>query len=377
MSFSTAIASLPDLAGVARAFPIDGQFSGGVPYGSGHINDTFLVTLDQPGNGPVRYILQRINHRVFKNVPALMENIDRVTAHASRRAAAGDGADAWRHALTLIRARDGRPWHRNSAGEWWRCYVFIERAHTYDVIETPRQAREAARAFGDFQRLLSDLPGERLHETIPLFHHTRSRFETFRRAVAADSQGRAAGVAGEIAFVLAREPMVDVLLDLHAAGAIPERITHNDTKLNNVMMDDATQTGICVIDLDTVMPGLAPYDFGEMVRTATNAAAEDECDLSRVHARLAIFEALAEGYLSSAGKFLIPAEVAQLVFGGRLMTFENGMRFLTDFLQGDVYYKISRANQNLDRARNQFALLRSLEAQQSEMEAIVRKHAGT
>jgi aminoglycoside phosphotransferase (APT) family kinase protein len=304
-----------------------------------------------------------------------MENIDRVTAHATRRAAESDGADAARRALTLIRARDGRPWHLDSTGGWWRCYVFVEGARTYDLIETPRQAREAARAFGEFQRLLSDLPGERLHETIPRFHHTRSRFETFRRAVEADTHHRAAGIGEEIAFVMAREPMVDVLLDLQASGAIPERITHNDTKLNNVMIDDATQAGICVIDLDTVMPGLAPYDFGEMVRTATNAAAEDECDLNRVEARMPIFEALAEGYLSAAAAFLVPAEIAQLAFGGRLMTFENGMRFLTDFLQGDVYYKISRASQNLDRARNQFALLRSLEAQRSEMEAVVRKHA--
>ena len=361
---------------MGRAFPISGRFLGGVPHGNGHINDTFLVTFAQAGDRPARYILQRINHRIFKDVPALMENIDRVTSHAARRAVEIGGADAAWRALTLIRARDGRPWHRDSSGGWWRCYVFVEGARTYDLIETPRQAREAARAFGEFQRLLSDLAGERLHETIPLFHHTRSRFEAFRRAVAADTHDRAAGVGEEIAFVLAREPMVDVLLDLHASGAIPERITHNDTKLNNVMMDDATMTGVCVIDLDTVMPGLAPYDFGEMVRTATNAAAEDECDVNRVAARLPIFEALAEGYLNAAGAFLLPSEIAQLAFGGRLMTFENGMRFLTDFLQGDVYYKTSRASQNLDRARNQFALLRSLEAQQSEMEAMVKKYAG-
>ncbi len=375
MSIVPGSSSTPlDLAAVARGFPLLGRFRSGAPYGSGHINDTFAVLFDQAGT-PVRYIFQRINHRIFKDVPALMENISRVTAHATRKAGAGGGDDASRRALTLVPSREGAPYHRDEAGNWWRCYLFVEGARTYDIIETVQQAREAARAFGEFQQLLVDLPGTRLHETIANFHHTRSRFEALRHAAAKDAHGRAAQVALELEFAMERESLVDRLLDLQAKGEIPERITHNDTKLNNVMIDDATHEGVCVIDLDTVMPGLALYDFGDMVRSATNSAAEDERDLSRVQARLPVFEALVEGYLAAARPFLNEAEIAHLVFSGRLITFEVGLRFLTDFLEGDVYFKTKRPGHNLDRARNQFALVRSLEAQANEMEAIVRKHA--
>lgn len=368
------VSALVDPAIVAGAFPLLGRFVSAEPYGSGHINDTFCVTFDQAGIR-VRYIFQRINDRIFRNVPELMENIARVTAHAGERAAQ-QGADASRRALTLVPTRDGQAYHRDESGGWWRCYLFIEGARTHDIIENPRQAREAARAFGQFQELLVDLPGGRLHETIPDFHNTRRRFENLRRAVDADTAGRAAEVAAEIAFAFERESMVDRLLALQARGEIPERVTHNDTKLNNVMIDEATQVGLCVIDLDTVMPGLALYDFGDMVRSATNSAAEDEQDLSKVRARESIFEALVEGYLSAAGGFLNSAEIAHLAFSGRLITFEVGIRFLTDHLEGDVYFKTKRPGHNLDRARNQFALLRSLEEQADAFEAIVRRHSG-
>ncbi len=366
--------STTDLAAVADAFPLLGRFRCAQPYGSGHINDTFCVEFDQAGR-PVRYILQRVNDRIFKNVPALMENIARVTAHASRRAAEQGGEDASRRALTLVPARDGHPYHREANGSWWRCYLFVEGARTHDVIESPVQAREAARAFGQFQQLLADLPGERLHETIPNFHHTRWRFGNLQAAIAADAKGRAADAAAEIAFALERESMVDRLLDLQARGEVPERVTHNDTKLNNVMIDETTHEGVCVIDLDTVMPGLALYDFGDMVRSATNSAAEDEIDLTRVHSRLSIFEALVEGYLGAARPFLNQAEIEHLVFSGRLITFEVGIRFLTDYLEGDVYFKTKRPGHNLDRARNQFQLVRSMEEQAQAMEDIVRRHS--
>lgn len=364
--------ALSDLRSVVSGFPLLGRFRGGSPYGSGHINDTFAVVFDQAGT-PVRYVLQRINHRIFKDIPALMENIARVTEHATRKVNQRPGDDAARGALTLVSARDGRPYFRDAEGGWWRCYLFIEGARTHDIIESPQHAREAARAFGEFQQMLVDLPGERLHETIPAFHHTRRRFETLQEAIRADSHQRVAQVADEIEFVRAREGMVDRLLDLQASGEIPERITHNDTKLNNVMIDDASHAGICVIDLDTVMPGLALYDFGDMVRSATNSAAEDEKNVGLIKSRLTIFEALVQGYLSAARPFLNGAEIAHLAFSGRLITLEIGMRFLTDFLQGDSYFKTRRPGQNLDRARNQFALLRSMEAQQAEMEAIVEK----
>jgi aminoglycoside phosphotransferase (APT) family kinase protein len=374
MSEPSATRSSPDLVEIAQAFPLLGRFLRGASHGSGHINDTFAITFDQAGTA-VRYILQRINDRIFKDVPALMDNIQRVTSHAAAKVAASGGDDAARRALTLVPARSGGPFHRDGHGGWWRCYLFVEKARTHDLIESPRQAAEAARAFGEFQRLLLDLPGVRLRETIPGFHDTRRRFEDFRRAITNDRRRRAAEARSEIAFALTREALAGVLLDLHARGEIPERITHNDTKLNNVMLDDATHEAVCVIDLDTVMPGLALYDFGDMVRSATNAAAEDERDLAKVAMRMPIYEALVSGYLAAAGGFLNAAERAHLAFAGKLVTFEIGLRFLTDFLEGDVYFKTHRPGHNLDRARNQFALVRSIEAQESAMQAAAERIA--
>ncbi|HEY9155828.1 MAG TPA: aminoglycoside phosphotransferase family protein [Opitutaceae bacterium] len=375
MIATTLAVPIVDLAAVSRAFPLLGRFQGGVPHGSGHINDTFAVTYDQAG-APVRYIFQRINHRIFGDVPALMENIDRVSTHTAARMMVENPRDAARRALTLVRARDGRPYHRDDLGNYWRCYLFIEKAQTYDVIGSPQQARAGAKAFGQFQNLLVDLPGDRLSETIPYFHDTRRRFELLRGAVLSDICGRRNSVAEEIEFAFRREDAVDTLQDLLARGEIPERITHNDTKLNNVMIDDVTQEGVCVIDLDTVMPGLALHDFGDMVRSATNSVAEDERDRSRVQVRLEIFEALVEGYLEAARAFLNDAECAHLVTAGRLMTYEVGIRFLTDFLQGDIYFKTKRSGHNLDRARNQFTLLRRMEERASEMEAVVHRVLG-
>jgi Ser/Thr protein kinase RdoA (MazF antagonist) len=374
--FTTMRQTLPParLEAAARAFPLAGRLRSAAPHGSGHINDTFALQYEQGGQ-TVRYILQRINHHIFRQVPELMDNIRRVTAHVGRHGRASGAGDPARRALTLVLTHDGQPFHRDAEGDCWRCYDFIEGARTHDLIESPLQAAEGAKAFGEFQKLLVDLPGGRLHETIPFFHDTRRRFDALQRAVAADAHNRAAAAREAIAFAGAREPMVDVLLGLHARGEIPERITHNDTKLNNVMLDDATQAGVCVIDLDTVMPGLALYDFGDMVRSATNSAAEDESDTSRVESRLPIFAALVGGYLGAAGPFLNSAEIAHLAFSGRLITFEIGIRFLTDFLEGDVYFKTRHPTHNLDRARNQFALVESLERQQAAMEAIVKKHA--
>lgn len=349
-----------DLRAVGAHFRIYGTLVDGQPYGTGHINDTFAVTYDQAGTR-VRYIHQRINTSVFRQPDALMDNIARVLAHAGARVGGADHAA--RRALTLVPALDGGPCARDDEGGVWRTYLFIEGARTYDVIESPAQAEAAARAFGAFQLLLADLPGARLHETIPRFHHTPSRFAACVAAIEADPLNRAAEARAEIDAVLARADQVTRLLDLHASGAIPERVTHNDTKLNNVMLDLATGEGLCVIDLDTTMPGLAPYDFGDMVRTATNAAAEDERDLSRVVSRPEMFEALARGYLSTAGGFLTAAEVASLTLAGLLMTLECGMRFLADHLEGDIYFRTHRPGQNLDRARVQLALVASIEQQ--------------
>ncbi len=363
-----------DVRAVAGQFRIAGDFRSAGPYGSGHINDTYAVAFDQAGVG-VRYILQRINHAIFKDPAGVMRNIERVTAHLRASLAARQAPDVTRRALTLVPACSGPNWHVDPEGNHWRCYLFIEKATTYDQIQTPAQARAAARAFGEFQGLLADLPPPRLIDTIPGFHHTRRRFDALRGAIEADSCNRASEVKAEIAFALGREAMVDVLLNGQARGLIPERVTHNDTKLNNVMLDDATGEGVCVIDLDTVMPGLALYDFGDMCRTATRPTPEDERDLSKVEMRMDMFEALVEGYLGAAGRFLAPAERDHLAFSAGLITFEIGLRFLTDYLQGDVYFKTRRPGHNLDRCRVQFKMLESFERRSEEMERVVRRTA--
>jgi hypothetical protein len=350
-----------DVRSVARQFQIYGEFISAGPYGSGHINDTYCAVFNQAGT-PVRYILQRINHNVFKTPAALMENVQRVTTHISQKVA--DQADFSRCGLTLIAARNGRAWHCDADGNYWRTYIFIENARTYDAVESPQQAFQAARAFGRFQKLLSDLPAPRLHDTIPDFHHTPRRFAKLEAAIAADSANRARLAWPEIEFALNRKAMTGVLL----AAGLPERVTHNDTKLNNVMLDDKTGEGICVIDLDTVMPGLVPYDFGDIVRTSTSPANEDERDLSKVRMQFPMFEALARGYLATAAEFLTKAERQHLVFSGKLITFEIGIRFLTDFLEGDTYFKVHREGHNLDRCRTQFKLVESITRHEEEMQ---------
>lgn len=353
-----------DVRAVAGKFEIHGDVTSAAPYGSGHINDTYCVVFDQGGT-PIRYIFQRINHNVFKNPVALMDNVRRVTEHLGKKA--GGQMDASRRALKLIPCRDGQAVHRDSAGNYWRAYNFIERARTYDVVETPAQAFEAAKAFGQFQRMLADLPAPRLHDTISGFHHTPKRFTALEQAIEADAANRAVSAKMEIEFALKRKGITGALLE----AGLPERVTHNDCKINNVMLDDETGEGICVIDLDTVMPGLALYDFGDMVRTTTSPAKEDERDLSKMEMKFPMFEALARGYLESAADFLTPAEKRRLAFSGKLITFEIGIRFLADFLAGDVYFKVHRENHNLDRCRTQFKLVESIERQEEQMNKLV------
>ncbi|CAN5435570.1 phosphotransferase [soil metagenome] len=360
-----------DLASVVKAFALHGAYLEALPYGSGHINDTFAVAISQSGTR-VRYIFQRINQRIFTQPAALMENIQRVTEAARSELSSRAGVvDVTRRTLQVIPARDGKPYHRDEEGAYWRCYPFIEGARTYDIIQNSGQAYQAARAFGEFQALAARLEGPRLHETISAFHDTRSRFEKLRAAVKADPKDRLKEVSAEWDFVQQREKVVDVLLDLAARGDLPERVTHNDTKLNNVMIDDTTGEGICVIDLDTVMPGLALYDFGDMVRTATSPAAEDEKNVSLVQMQMPMFEALARGYLSSAGGFLTPVERVYLPFSGKLIALEIGIRFLTDYLEGDTYFKIKRPEHNLDRTRTQLALVKSIEEQEAAMNTLI------
>lgn len=366
------VAKNHDTRALAAEFALLGDYADAKPYGSGHINDTYCLTLNQGGR-PMRYLLQRINHAIFKDPDGLMRNVERVCAHAQAKLRQAGAPDASRRALTLVPTRSGKGWHTDAEGSRWRCYVFVEGATGHDVIREASQARQAARAFGAFQSLLADLPGGRLVETIPDFHHTPKRLARFEAALKADAHGRAKGVAREIDFVLARAKEASLVVDALAKGELPERVTHNDTKLNNVLLDDATQEGICVIDLDTVMPGSSLYDFGDLVRTSTSPAAEDETDLSKVAMMMPMYEALIEGYLSTAKGFLTPRERELLPFGGKLMTFEVGLRFLTDWLEGDVYFKVKRPGHNLDRCRTQFRLVESIESQLPAMQALAAK----
>jgi aminoglycoside phosphotransferase (APT) family kinase protein len=356
-------------AAVALQFQIEGQLSAIATYGSGHINDTYCAVFHEAGV-PARFIVQRINTAIFRKPAELMENIQRVTAHMATKMAGEP--DSARRVLKLIPARDGRAWYEDTEGGCWRAYRFIEGARAYAAVESAQQAFQAGRAFGEFQKLLVDLPAPRLHDTIPNFHNTPKRFAAFEEAVAADAANRAFNARAEIEFAFARKPVASLLLDV----GLPERITHNDTKFNNVLLDDATGEGLCVIDLDTVMPALALYDFGDMVRTATSTAVEDERDLSRVTMHFPLFEALLRGYLSSAGSFLTKAEKAHLAVAGKLITFEQGIRFLTDYLSGDAYYKVHRDGQNLDRCRTQFKLVESIEEQEEQMSVLISELAG-
>jgi len=358
------MSKVDDIGAVARQFQASGEFLSASPYGTGHINDTYRAFFQHAGQ-PAQFILQRINSNIFKNPVALMDNIQRVTSHLA--AQVSGEPDCERRALSLIPARDGRAWHVDANGDHWRAYRFIQKARTYEAVESTEQAFQAAKAFGRFQKLLADLPAPRLNDTISDFHHTPKRFAALEQAIASDVAGRATMARPEIEFALVRKSMVGVLLDAN----LPERVTHNDTKFNNVMLDDATGEGICVIDLDTVMPGLALYDFGDMVRTTTSPVKEDEQDLSKVTMQFPMFEALVRGYLASAGDFLNMEEKQHLAFTGKLITFEQGIRFLTDHLAGDTYYKVHRDGHNLHRCRTQFKLVESIEQQEEQMDRLV------
>ena len=343
-----------DLNAVCNGFVNAGKFVSGIPFGTGHINDTYKVETDKN-----TLIVQRVNTSIFQQPEELMDNFVRVTSHISKKLAGTCSTDK---TLSPLRNAEGKPFFRDAEGNFWRSYIYVDQARTFDIIENSNQAFEAAAAFGRFQNYLADMEG-RLFETTPNFHHTVSRLDALKEAVAADKMGRLKEVSAEVDFVMAREKDCGLLLDLQAKGEIVERTTHNDTKLNNVLIDDATGKGICVIDLDTVMPGLPHYDFGDMVRTGTSPAAEDEKDLSKVCMRFEMFEALLRGYLSAAGKFLNPLEKSLLPFSGKLITMEIGIRFLTDYLSGDVYFKTKRPGHNLDRCRTQLKLVASIEEQ--------------
>lgn len=354
-------------------FNFTGRLKDRRPFGSGHINDTYLLTFEIGDMGDMSAILQRMNREIFTQPVELMENIVGVTSYL-REKIIENGGDPERETLNIIPAKDGKAYYVDSKGEYWRSYKFITDAKCYDQVEKPEDFYESAVAFGNFQRLLADYPADTLHETIKGFHDTRARFEVFKQAVAQDVCGRAASVDREIEFVLAHEETARVLGEFQEKGLVPLRVTHNDTKLNNIMIDNTTRKGICVIDLDTVMPGLAVNDFGDSIRFGASTGAEDEKDLSKVSCSMELFEIYVKGFLQGCAGSLTPTEVELLPMGAKVMTYECGMRFLTDYLQGDHYFKIHREEHNLDRARTQFKLVEDMEAKWDIMKEIVYRY---
>ena len=350
------------------AFDFGAPVADAARFGEGHINDTFLVD-----GGAGRFILQRVSAAAFKEPAKLMENIVSVTDYLGREIKR-QGGDPRRETLTVIRTRQGENSFTDSQGGVWRLFPFVEGTVCYQAAETPELFAASGRAFGRFQRLLRDYPADTLHETIPHFHDTEDRLRRFKEAVAADPLGRAADCREDIGFVLAREADCSAALSAQREGILPLRVTHNDTKLNNVLMDAETGEALCVIDLDTVMPGLSINDFGDSIRFGANHSAEDEPDLSKVNFDIDLFSVYTAAFLGEAGGALTPAEVRYLPWGAKLMTLECGMRFLTDHLEGDGYFHISRPGQNLDRARTQFKLVADMEAQWDQMNAIVAKY---
>jgi len=357
---------------IAEKFKFAGEYIEAKPYGFGHINDTYAIYFRKPDGNIHRYILQRINTNVFKCPEQLMRNIEMVTSHL-REKIIQSGGDPIRNTLNIIPAADSKSFYKSPEGDYWRAYIFIENAKTYQVAESRHHFYNAGKAFGKFQELLADFPAEKLSETIPDFHNTPKRFKAFIDAVEKDVMNRAAEVRAEIDFVLKRENDTRVLIELNNQGKLPLRVTHNDTKFNNVMIDDVTGEGICVIDLDTVMPGFSLYDFGDAIRSGANPADEDEKDLSKVCIDLDLYESFAKGFLETAGKSLTTVEVEYLPFSAKLMTFECGIRFLTDYLNGDKYFKIHRKEHNLDRARTQFKMVADMEEKIDQMKMIVER----
>ncbi len=333
-------------------------------WGNGHINDTFLV------EGDTRYILQRMNRSIFTKPWEVMENITGVTSFLKEKIKKA-GGDERRETLTVIFSENGKSIYEDNYGDNWRMYYMIEDAMCYDQVESEQDFYESAKAFGNFGHLLSDYPAETLHETIPGFHDTKARYDVFVQAVEADICGRAENVRREISFFMERADITGVLKQLQTDGKLPLRVTHNDTKLNNIMMDKSTGKGICVIDLDTVMPGLAVHDFGDSIRFGASTGAEDEQNLSKVNLDLHLFELYTKGFLEGCQGSLTKDEITMLPMGAKVMTYECGMRFLTDYLQGDTYFKIHRAGQNLDRCRTQMKLVADMEAKWAQMEQIV------
>lgn len=356
---------------VIKQFDFDGEVLDIVSYGNGHINDTYLLSY-RDNNEIVRVIIQKMNTSIFRQPVELMENIMNITSFLKKKIIENKG-DPNRETMSVYLTKDNKPYYCDRDNSYWRAFRFIEGATSYDEVKSDDDFYESAYSFGRFQSLLADYPAHTLHETIPDFHNTKDRFMKFKKAVEEDVCGRAKDVKEEIKFVLEHEDIANVLGDMLDEGIIPLRVTHNDTKLNNIMIDDITHKGICVIDLDTVMPGLAVNDFGDSIRFGASTASEDEKDLSKVECDLHLFEVYTKGFIAGCNGRLTEDEIKALPIGAKVMTFECGMRFLTDYLQGDTYFKIHYPSQNLDRCRTQFKLVSDYEKKWDLMNDIVMK----
>ena len=361
----------PVLTEVLAAYDFPQTLLGAVRYGQGHINDTFCV-LCQPQEGDcIRFILQGLSSAAFPHPEELMENFIGITSYLRQKIIA-NGGDPMRETLSLVKTRDGKDFYTDSSGKVWRLTPFIENTDCFQSA-TPELFEASARTFGRFQYMLQGYPAETLHETIVKFHDTEDRFAKFVAALEADKLGRAKDIPAEIQFVLDRKTDCSVALQALREGKLPLRVTHNDTKLNNILIDRDTHQGICVIDLDTTMPGLSINDFGDSIRFGANHSKEDEKDLSKVNFDIALYEVYTRGFLEGAQGSLTPAELEYLPWGARLMTLECGIRFLTDYLDGDHYFRIHYPDQNLDRARTQFKLVKDMEEKMDQMNAIVQE----
>lgn len=357
---------------ITDIFNINGTFTGYETVSNGHINSTFKLIFEE--NGKVKkYVLQKINTSIFTDPDKLMNNIVGVTNHIRSKAKAR-GEDASRRTLSFLQCKDGKYYYTDANGSCWRVYNLVDDVYTCNIIDSEEVFRNAGIAFGDFQKELADYDSSTLCETISNFHNTVSRFNDFKKAVDDDLSGRLKNVKAEVEFALARKKDAHVLVDLTEQGKLPLRVTHNDTKLNNILFDNTSNKGICIIDLDTVMPGLSLYDFGDSIRFGANTAAEDEKDVSKVSLSLSLYEAYVDGYLQSAKDALTETEKEYLPFSAKLMTYECGIRFLMDYLNGDTYFKTDYDDHNLVRCRTQFALVADMEKKMDQMIEITQKY---
>ena len=359
---------------IASNFCVEGSIEAIVPHGSGFINDTFHVKNTHPALPG--YLLQRVNHHVFQNVPALMANVQLVTSHLKKKLALVPGSNPDKEVLTIVPANDGQSFFCDADGNYWRMYCFLKDTKSYDLVLTEQQAYEGGKAFGKFQLLLADLDAGLIYESIKGFHDISMRLDNFNKAVSADPENRVKDVLPELTFVTERAGAMVSIITLGKEGKLPLRIIHNDTKFNNILLD-VNDHAQCVIDLDTVMPGYVAYDFGDAIRTIINTASEDEEDLSKIGLSIPLFTAYAQGYFESAGGFLTDMEIKSLTMGVLLIPYMQGVRFLTDYIAGDVYYKTHFAGHNLQRTRAQFQLLRKLEESAELLDEIIQNVAKT